>query len=195
MKSLAYSLIGVGLALGFAPAVLAADDVRADRHDTRHERLEDRHADTHDRLEDKHAREHDEGLSRREDNRLHDKLERKHDRADRRLEQRHDAQHDRDYRYDDRGYDNGGYGGYGYDRGYDGYGLRGEGWSRLGWIARDPRLAAWVIDNFDRNRNGSLGAQEAQLAEREIYRMADRNRDGRLNERELSYWRSDAARY
>lgn len=205
MKQLAYSLIGMGLALGFAPAVLAADDVRADRHDTRHERLEERHADTHDRLEDKHAREHDEGLSRREHSRLHDKLERKHDRADRRIEQRHDAQHGRDYGYGDRGYgyDNrgygygrsDGYGGYGYDRGYDRYALRGEGWSRLGWIARDPRLASWVLDNFDRNRNGSLGAQEAQLAEREIYRMADRNRDGRLSERELSYWQSYAARY
>ena len=195
MRKLAYTIIASAAALAVAGPALADDNHRRDRHDDRHERLNDQHDRTHERLEDRHERKHDEGLSRREHNRLHDRLDRKHARADAKIERRHDAQHDRGYGY---GYDDRG-AGYGYDRGYDqGYGryaLRGNGWSRLGGLAGDQRLASWVLANFDRNRNGSLGTNEGEEARRAIHRLADRNRDGRVSQNELAYLSASAGRY
>jgi hypothetical protein len=52
-----------------------------------------------------------------------------------------------------------------------------------------------VLRNFDYNRSGSLGVREAHEARFAIYRMADRNRDGRLSQRELFYWRNYAVGY
>lgn len=198
--------LGAGLALGAAAPALADDDRWQSRHERRHDRLEDRHDDAHDRLEERHDRAHERGLSRREHRRLHNRLERRHDRTHDRLERRHDEQHGviyvdpRVYRYP------GGYGypgrygypgSYGFPQGgyYGGYRLRGDGWSQLGWIVDDARLAAWVLGNFDYDRNGRLGFREGDDARRELHRLADRNRDGVLTRRELDYWRTYMAGY
>jgi hypothetical protein len=217
MRRLALPMVGVVLAIGVAAPGWAYDDERrqdrrerqngwlSTRHADSHDRLEDRHDDAHDRLEERHERAHERQLTRRDHRRLHEKLEDKHDGTHERLERRHDQQHGRyDPRYDDNWRRRGPvYGDRGYDYGWGfeprpyGYGrsaLRGDGWYRLGWIAREPRLVWWVMRNFDHNRNGSLGEREALYAERAIFSIADRDRDGHLTQRELDYWRIYAAR-
>lgn len=212
MRKLACMMAGAAFALWWAAPVLADDNLRADgrrwehdrrddRHDRHHDRLEDRHEGVHDRLEERHNRAHDEGLTRRQHRRLHNRLERGHDRAHGAIEDRHDEHHDREEGYRYGGYTGGYPGGYGYSYGYDyrrggygdrynRYGLRGDGWAYLGWVARDPRLASWVLRNFDHDGNGGLGMREAEYARHGIYRMADRNRDGRLSRREIVYWQT-----
>lgn len=200
MTRLVWIALRIGLALGATTPALADDDRRQSRHERRHDRLESRHDDAHDRLEARHERAHERGLSRREHRRLHDRLEREHDRTHDRLERRHDAQHGvifidpRLYRYPRRYGDPGGHG---LPRGghFGSHRRRGDGWPQLGWIADDERLAAWVLGNFDYDRDGSLGSGEGEDARRELHRLADRDRDGRLTRRELDYWRTYTARY
>lgn len=184
MRNVLRPLLVIGVSLAAAAPALADDNRPRGRHDDRHEELEDRHDASHERLDDRHTRAHEERLSRREHNRVHDRLERKHARTDDRLEQRHDRQHGD---YDGDGYGRGTV--YGQSYGYRGAGLRGDGWSRLGGFAGDPRIASWVLANFDYNRNGSLGGREGDEARRAIARLADRDHDGRLSAHELAAWR------
>lgn len=185
MRTLALTMISVMFALGSTAPALADEDKKSAQHwrDNWRDRDDwrDRRDREHDRIEDRHDR-------------LHDRLEERHDRGHRRIEDRHDRYHERDYwerryRYD---YD---WSSFPRWRGYGSYGLRGDGWSRLGVIAHDPRVASWILHNFDYNGNGKLGEREATDARHAIYRIADRNRDGYLSQRELALWRSFAARW
>jgi hypothetical protein len=89
-----------------------------------------------------------------------------------------------DNRYDGYGYDYGNY----YRPGYGYYGgTHGSGWSVIyPWLRNDPAARHWVLWNFDDNRNGRLGKEEARRANREFERYADWNRDGYLSDREIS---------
>lgn len=89
-----------------------------------------------------------------------------------------------DSRYTNYGYDYGSY----YRPGYGYYGAqRGSGWAVLyPWLRQDPAGRHWVMWSFDSNRNGRLGKDEARHANREFERLADRNRDGYLSDREIS---------
>lgn len=89
-----------------------------------------------------------------------------------------------DNRYDRYGYDYGSY----YRPGQGFYGGRiGSGWARLyPWLRQDAAGRHWVMWFFDDNRNGRLSKDEARDANRAFERLADRNRDGYLNDREIS---------
>jgi hypothetical protein len=96
-----------------------------------------------------------------------------------------------DDRYDRYGYDYGAY----YRPG-DGYygGQYGSGWATLySWLRRDPAARHWVMWYFDDNRNGRLGKEEARDANRAFDRLADRNRDGYVSDREVR-WALDELR-
>lgn len=90
-------------------------------------------------------------------------------------------------------FDNRYYGHYDYDSWYrPGYGFYGSqygsGWALLDpWLRQDPAAKHWVMWNFDRNRNGQLSKDEARRANREFARLADRNRDGYLNDGEIRF--------
>jgi hypothetical protein len=90
-------------------------------------------------------------------------------------------------------FDNRYYGHYDYDSWYrPGYGFYGSqygsGWAQLDpWLRQDPAAKHWVMWNFDRNRNGQLSKDEARRANREFARLADRNRDGYLNDGEIRF--------
>lgn len=96
-----------------------------------------------------------------------------------------------DDRYDRYGYDYGAY----YRPGYGFYGAQlGSGWATLyPWLRQDPAARHWVMWNFDDNRNGRLGKDEARDANRAFDRLADRNRDGRISDREVR-WAIDELR-
>lgn len=90
-----------------------------------------------------------------------------------------------DSRYNHYAYDYGAYYRPGY--GYQGAQL-GSGWAALyPWLRQDAAGRHWVMWNFDSNRNGRLGNDEARRANREFERLADRNRDGYLSDREISF--------
>jgi len=88
-----------------------------------------------------------------------------------------------DNRYRDYGYDYGSY----YRPGYGYYGgQRGSGWATLyPWLRQDAAGRHWVMWNFDDNRNGSLGREEARQANYEFTELADRDRDVYLSDREI----------
>ncbi len=96
-----------------------------------------------------------------------------------------------DDRYDRYGYDYGAY----YRPGYGYYGGQyGSGWATLyPFLRRDPSGRHWVMWYFDDNRNGRLGKEEARDANRAFDRLADRNRDGYVSDREVR-WALDELR-
>ena len=96
-----------------------------------------------------------------------------------------------DNRYRGYGYDYGAY----YRPGYGYYGGQlGSGWAVLyPWLRQDPATRHWVLWTFDDNRNGRLGKEEAREANRAFDRLADRNDDGYVSERERR-WAVDELR-
>jgi len=90
--------------------------------------------------------------------------------------------------FDNRYYGHYDYGSW-YRPGYGFYGSQyGSGWAVLDpWLRQDPAAKHWVMWNFDRNRNGQLSKDEARRANREFARLADRDRDGYLNDREIRF--------
>lgn len=75
-----------------------------------------------------------------------------------------------------------------YRPGYGFFGSQhGSGWASLyPWLRQDAAGRHWVMWNFDHDRNGRLGREEARYANRQFERLADRNRDGYLSDREIS---------
>lgn len=74
------------------------------------------------------------------------------------------------------------------------------GWHRLdGWMRGDPMLRHWVLNRFDLDGDALLSDQEAAMARRGFYVMADANRSGIINPDEfVSGWvraRQDLRRY
>lgn len=92
------------------------------------------------------------------------------------------------FSFDNRYYGQYDYGSW-YRPGYGFYGSQyGSGWAVLDpWLRQDPAAKHWVMWNFDRNRNGQLSKDEARRANREFARLADRDRDGYLNDREIRF--------
>ncbi|MBA4757387.1 hypothetical protein [Sphingosinicella sp.] len=92
------------------------------------------------------------------------------------------------FSFDNRYYGHYDYGSW-YRPGYGFYGSQyGSGWAVLDpWLRQDPAAKHWVMWNFDRNRNGQLSKDEARRANREFARLADRNRDGYLNDGEIRF--------
>lgn len=70
--------------------------------------------------------------------------------------------------------------------------IAGEGWAALdGWMRGDPMLRHWVMYRFDLDADGGLAADEAALARRAFYAVADANRSGVISREEfVSGWSS-----
>lgn len=81
-----------------------------------------------------------------------------------------------------------------FDDGYDerearapiGFSYAGDGWSSLdGWMRGDPTLRHWVMHRFDLDADGWLTTEEALMARRTFYRIADANRSDRITSEEF----------
>ncbi|MFC3713693.1 hypothetical protein ACFOMD_14030 [Sphingoaurantiacus capsulatus] len=66
----------------------------------------------------------------------------------------------------------------------------GSGWAELdGWMRGDPTLRHWVLFRFDLDADGQLTADEAAMARRGFYELADANRSDRITSEEfVSGW-------
>jgi len=63
---------------------------------------------------------------------------------------------------------------------------RGAGWALLdGWMRGDPVLRQWVLSRFDANGDTWLSEDEAEVARRTFYSMADTNGSGRITSEEF----------
>lgn len=123
-----------------------------------------------------------------------ERYERDRERLDRRYERRERWRDrpDRNRRYDrDYGY---------YGRGYGDYRACGAFCSSRGFhdlhdgLRRDPLMVEWVRRNFDSNSNGLLSVNEGRRANAVFFRLADRNRNGRVGDDELRAARNRIAR-
>lgn len=131
----------------------------------------------------------------RRDDRRDAREERREERADRREDRREDRYERREDRRDDR-----------YDRRYDrrddrrddwrqGYAYRSYGagnwnrqWTPYGFGYHDAFTRDWVLRNFaDRNRNGRISDREWRRAQAAFYNLADRNRDGYITRFEYDW--------
>lgn len=62
----------------------------------------------------------------------------------------------------------------------------GGGWAELdGWMRGDPILRHWVLFRFDLDADGYLAPDEAAMARRAFYEMADANRSDRITSEEF----------
>ena len=116
------------------------------------------------------------------DGRWQDRRDRRwEDRRDGRWEDRHDRWVDRRDRRDDRRdwWDNSWFDRRGYDYRYYGGSNWNRQWTPYGFGYHDGFTRDWVFRNFaDRNRNGRIGEKEWRRAQNSFYRFADRNYDG-----------------
>ncbi len=62
----------------------------------------------------------------------------------------------------------------------------GDGWPALdGWMRGDPTLRHWVMHRFDLDADGWLTIDEALMARRAFYQIADTNRSDRITSEEF----------
>jgi len=67
-----------------------------------------------------------------------------------------------------------------------GFSYAGDGWPMLdGWMRGDPTLRHWVMHRFDLNADGWLSGDEAAMARRGFYAIADANRSDRITSEEF----------
>ena len=62
----------------------------------------------------------------------------------------------------------------------------GDGWAALdGWMRGDPTLRYWVMHRFDLDADGWLAGDEAMMARRAFYQIADTNRSDLITSEEF----------
>lgn len=62
----------------------------------------------------------------------------------------------------------------------------GGGWAELdGWMRGDPTLRHWVLFRFDLDADGNLAPDEAEMARRAFYELADTNQSDRITSEEF----------
>lgn len=62
----------------------------------------------------------------------------------------------------------------------------GDGWPALdGWMRGDPTLRHWVMHRFDLDADGWLTTDEALMARRAFYQIADSNHSDRITSEEF----------
>lgn len=67
-----------------------------------------------------------------------------------------------------------------------GFSYAGDGWPLLdGWMRGDPTLRHWVMHRFDLDADGWLTVDEAAMARRGFYAIADGNRSDRITSEEF----------
>ena len=66
----------------------------------------------------------------------------------------------------------------------------GRGWSTLdGWMKGDLLLRQWIAHRFDLDADGALSVEEAAMARRSFYLLADASRSGIITREEfLTGW-------
>lgn len=200
-KFIAALMLGTFAAATAVPALAQDDSARQIGERLRGRVAEDRD----DRREERRERreERREAREQRWEERRDDRADRDEDRREARArwEEAERRRWEAERRYG-RGY---GYGrDYGYDRRYDDrdpYGFRYNGtpwnrdWTPYGFGYNDSFTRDWVFRNFaDRNRNGRISEKEWRRAQDSFYRLADRNRDGRISRGEYD-WAMRALRY
>lgn len=67
-----------------------------------------------------------------------------------------------------------------------GFSYAGDGWPALdGWMRGDPTLRHWVMHRFDLDADGWLATDEALMARRAFYQIADSNHSDRITSEEF----------